>query len=81
MGVGVDESGQSHFAGAIDFNQLLSIFLDPWITPRFARSADRDNLSTDAEDGAIFNDPKLVKFMAASRAGVAGRGTERKQLA
>ena len=72
MGVGIDEAGQHDLAFAVDLDDCLAILLQPGIAEGVFAFADGDNLSAEAEHGAVFDDAKFFEFWPAPRAGVAG---------
>ena len=80
MSVGVDEPRQGYFARTIDFDQPLSILLDPKIVQGLMSRAGRNNLSADAEHCRIFDDSKLTEFWTASWSRVAGARPQSKKL-
>jgi hypothetical protein len=78
--VRIHKSRQHHLPGAIDLDDLFSIFLNPGIAERVLRLADRNNLPTKAKNGGIFEDGEFFQIGAASGR-IATRGSQRQELA
>ena len=79
--MGIDESGQDNLAGAIDFDNLLAMLLDPGIAQGVFGLAGRNNLSTQAQHSAVLYDAKVAEPGSSPRTGLAGGGAQSKQLA
>ena len=77
----VHEPGQDNLAGTIDLDNFLSVLFDPGIAQSVSGFAGGDNLASDAEDGAVFDDAEFSEAGCAPRAGPAGGRAQGKKLA
>ena len=68
MRMRVDKSGQNHFAGAVDLDDLAAISLEPSVAQRVLGGADGDDFSAQAQHRAVLNDAKLFQVRPATRA-------------
>jgi hypothetical protein len=80
MSVRVNEARQHHLAATIDLDNVLAIFLNPRIEEHILGPADRNNLSAQAQDSAIFNEAELAKLRPSLGTGFAGRRAQREEL-
>jgi hypothetical protein len=67
MGVGIDESRQDDFAGAIDFDEAITVLLDPRVTRCFSSSTDRSDSSSNAKHSGVFDDSQFPNRIATPR--------------
>ena len=77
--MGVDQAGQNNLARTIDLRDLVAVFRQPGIEQGVFGAADGDDLSAEAENGAIGDQAEFFKGRAAAWAGC-GR-TEGQKLA
>jgi hypothetical protein len=77
--MGINKSGQHHFAATIDFPNIPTVSFQPGVEPGVTCSADGNDFPASAHYGAIFDYREFGKGAAASwtRSG----GTECEELA
>jgi hypothetical protein len=63
--MGIHKSGSNYFAGAVDLDELLAMFLDPGIAEGVLGWADGDDLASQAEDGNVLEDAEVLKPVSA----------------
>ena len=79
--MGVNEAGNNNFSGAINLENFLAILFYPGIAQSVFGFANRNNLSADGQDSAVFDYREFSKAPSAPRTGDAGGRMKRKKLA
>ena len=77
----IDKTWQYDSVLTIDFQDFLSILLEPRIAQSIFRLPDGNNFAPDAENCPIFDDAEFFQLWAASRTEPSGWGTQSKKLA
>ena len=77
--MGINKTGQHHFAATIDFPNMLPVPFQPGVEPGVTCGTDGNDFPASAHYGAIFDYREFGKCAAASR--TRSGGTEGEELA
>src|SRR6266567_4632725 len=59
--VRIDETGEHDLASAIDLDDFAAMFFEPRIAQCFLSCADRNDLATEAQESAVFDDAEFLE--------------------